>query len=496
MTAPLRALIVEDSEDDAVLVVNELRRGGYDPQWLRVETAQAMEKALHERQWDVVISDYSLPAFSGSAALELAKSSGLDIPFLMVSGVVGEETAVAAMKAGAHDFFVKGHLGRLVAAIERELRDAAVRRKQREDAIALREMEVRFNAFMNNIPTPAWIKDEKFRYVYVNAPLAQQWGRTVEDLIGCTDFEVMPREIARSLRDHDTQVLVSNQMLHALETMLNAAGQTAIFTVLKFPLLDAAGRRHVAGVGLDITERVRDKEQLENANRRLQMLSSKVIEIQERERHHISRGLHDDIGQALTAVKLNLDAMRLRVGADHAGEIDDSLRIVADILQQVRSLSLDLRPPQLDDLGLAAAVRWYIDRKAAAAGLKVRFQSGMLPDRLHPDIETACFRIAQEAMTNVLRHAEARNVWVDVRRNGDQLHLSLGDDGRGFDVAAARQRATEGASLGLINMQERASLVGGRIEVTSRPGQGSVIDVFLPSLPRIITAAEDHASVV
>ena len=151
---------------------------------------------------------------------------------------------------------------------------------------------------------------------------------------------------------------------------------------------------------------------------------------------------------------------------------------------------------QLDDLGLAAAVRWYIDRKAAAAGLKVRFQSGMLPDRLHPDIETACFRIAQEAMTNVLRHAEARNVWVDVRRNGEQLHLSLGDDGRGFDVAAARQRATEGASLGLINMQERASLVGGRIEVTSRPGQGSVIDVFLPSLPRIITAAEDHASVV
>jgi len=496
MTTPLRALIVEDSEDDAVLVVNELRRGGYDPQWLRVETAQALQKALHERQWDVVISDYSLPAFSGSAALELTKSSGLDIPFLMVSGVVGEETAVAAMKAGAHDFFVKGHLSRLVAAIERELRDAAVRRKQREDAIELREMEVRFNAFMNNIPTPAWIKDEKFRYVYVNAPLAQQWGRTVDDLIGCTDFEVMPREIARSLRDHDTQVLVSNQMLHALETMLNAAGQTAIFTVLKFPLLDAAGRRHVAGVGLDITERVRDKEQLENANRRLQMLSSKVIEIQERERQHISRGLHDDIGQALTAVKLNLDAMRLRVGADHAGEIDDSLRIVADILQQVRSLSLDLRPPQLDDLGLAAAVRWYIDRKAAAAGLKVRFQSGMLPDRLHPDIETACFRIAQEAMTNVLRHAEARNVWVDVRRNGEQLHLSLDDDGRGFDVAAARQRATEGASLGLINMQERASLVGGRIEVTSRPGQGSVIDVFLPSLPRIITAAEDHASVV
>ena len=132
MTTSLRALIVEDSEDDAVLVVNELRRGGYEPQWLRVETGQAMQKALHEREWDVVISDYSLPSFSGSAALELAKSSGLDIPFLMVSGVVGEETAVAAMKAGAHDFFVKGHLGRLVAAIER---DRFAQRHQRAAAV-------------------------------------------------------------------------------------------------------------------------------------------------------------------------------------------------------------------------------------------------------------------------------------------------------------------------------------------------------------------------
>ena len=194
-------------------------------------------------------------------------------------------------------------------------------------------------------------------------------------------------------------------------------------------------------------------------------------------------------------MKLNLDAMRLRcVAAGDAGEIDDSVRMVEDVLQQVRSLSLDLRPPQLDDFGLAAAVRWYVDRKAAAAGLKVRFRSDLLPDRLHPDIETACFRIAQEALTNVLRHAEASNVWVDVRRNGEQLHLSLGDDGRGFDVAAARQRATEGESLGLINMQERASLVGGRIEVTSRPGQGTVVDVFLPSLPRIATAAENQTS--
>jgi signal transduction histidine kinase len=159
----------------------------------------------------------------------------------------------------------------------------------------------------------------------------------------------------------------------------------------------------------------------------------------------------------------------------------------------VRSLSLDLRPPQLDDLGLAAAVRWYIDRKAAAAGLKVRFQSGMLPDRLHPDIETACFRIAQEAMTNVLRHAEARNVWVDVRRNGEQLHLSLGDDGRGFDAAARGTRDRRRQSR---TDQYAGTGVAGRRAHRGYHVRTGIRHRRISSQSAGITAAENHASVV
>src|SRR5688572_3256003 len=329
MSVPLRVLMVEDSEEDAQLVVLELRRGGYQPQWVRVDTANATRDALRDSQWDVIISDYSMPSFSGLDALEILKSSGLDIPLLMVSGVVGEETAVAVMKAGAHDFFVKGQLGRLTAAIERELRDAAARRKQRQDQAALNEAEARFNAFMNNIPTPAWIKNEKFRYVYVNKPLSRLWERSIDELVGCTDFDVMPREIARALRNNDAQVLETNEVLDTLETVINAEGQEAIFTVLKFPLFDATGRRHVAGVALDITERVRAREQLEVANRRLQLLSSRVVEIQELERQHIARGLHDDIGQALTAVKISLESLRARdPSLRKSKQLDDSVNIV------------------------------------------------------------------------------------------------------------------------------------------------------------------------
>ncbi len=495
MSIPLRALLVEDSEDDAELVVLELRRGGYRPDWLRVETADAMRDALRDAEWDIVISDYSLPSFGGLAALEILKSSGIDIPLLMVSGVVGEETAVAVMKAGAQDFFVKGQLGRFTAAIERELRDASGRRKQRQDTVALREAEARFNAFMNNIPTPAWIKNEKFRYVYVNKPLSQLWEKPVEELVGCTDFDVMPREIARNLRNNDTKVMESNQVLHALETMLNAEGQEAIFTVLKFPLLDATGRRHVAGVALDITERVRSRDQLEAANRRLQLLSSRVVEIQELERQYIARGLHDDIGQALTAIKINLESLRVRnASLRDVPQLDDSVRIVEIALQQVRTLSFDLRPPQLDDLGLAAALRWYIDRKAGPAGVTAQFRADNVPDHLHPEIETACFRIAQEAMTNVLRHAQARNVWVDLRGSNGQLHLIVRDDGQGCDVAGLRERATQQGSFGLVSMEERAGLVGGRIEIASRQGRGTVVDAFLPTVPRAATAGATGAT--
>ncbi len=137
MATPLRVLIVEDSEDDAFLMLRELRKGGYEPLAERIETAEAMEQALATGQWDMVISDYVLPRFSGLAALQILKQSGQDLPFIVVSGNIGEDIAVGAMKAGAHDYILKGNLTRLVPAVERELREAVVRRERRRAEAAL-----------------------------------------------------------------------------------------------------------------------------------------------------------------------------------------------------------------------------------------------------------------------------------------------------------------------------------------------------------------------
>src|SRR5215208_376216 len=131
MKQMLRVLVIEDSADDAELIVREIERGGYTLDWKRVETKADMQIALSGQPWDVILSDYSMPHFSAMAALATLKASGLDIPFIVISGTIGEETAVAALKTGAHDFLVKDKLARLIPALERELRDAEVRRSRR-----------------------------------------------------------------------------------------------------------------------------------------------------------------------------------------------------------------------------------------------------------------------------------------------------------------------------------------------------------------------------
>ncbi|HET6421956.1 MAG TPA: response regulator [Geobacteraceae bacterium] len=140
MKKELNILLIEDSEDDALLLLRELRKQGYDPRIERVETVGRMESAIREREWDIVISDYVMPAFSGLDALRTLKCSGLDLPFIIVSGQIGEETAVDLMKAGAHDYILKGNLARLAPAIEREMHEAEVRRKKKEAEDTLRKL--------------------------------------------------------------------------------------------------------------------------------------------------------------------------------------------------------------------------------------------------------------------------------------------------------------------------------------------------------------------
>ena len=285
---PLGILIVEDSPDDLDLLLLALRRAGYAPDYRCVRSAEETAQALNERPWDIVLSDYTLPDYSGLMALHQVQAFDPDMPFIIVSGNIGEDVAVAAMKAGAHDYLIKGNFARLGAAIEREVKEAESRRARR-----------------------------------------------------------------------------------------------------------------------------RSEQELREAKLRLQALSNRMLQMQEAERRHIARELHDEIGQSLTAMKLNLDALQRRL-LDHAAlplalEVTDITELLLD---QVRKLSLDLRPPQLDDLGLSAALNWLVKRHSLPEGPAIVLDAPEALPRLDPLIETAGFRVAQEALTNALRHARAAEIRI------------------------------------------------------------------------------------
>ncbi len=271
--------------------------------------------------------------------------------------------------------------------------------------------------------------------------------------------------------------------LHGYELQLTLPeGPTRTILINAGPLRDAAG--NFAGAvltGFDITERKRAEQRLAEYTARLGTLSRRVLTVQEDERRAVARELHDELGQVLTAVKLNLQTLRRRsaaAGLDLA--FDDSLALLESAIAEVRALSTRLRPTILDDLGLEAALRSHIERSRVRAPLEIATDIRLPQRRLDPGVETACFRIVQEAMTNALRHARAGRLAVQLGAAHGELVLSVRDDGQGFDPAAAARRAARGESAGLSGMEERAQLAGGRLEMHTAPGGGTEVRALFP----------------
>jgi signal transduction histidine kinase len=230
----------------------------------------------------------------------------------------------------------------------------------------------------------------------------------------------------------------------------------------------------------DITERKRAEKDLEDAHRKLKILSQRRVKVQEEERRHLARELHDEVGQALTAAKINLQAAMKESDGARSKRIDETAAILEKLLGQVRQISLDLRPSMLDDLGLVPALRSLLDQQGRRASVAVHLSAKNMPENLDPEIQTTCFRIAQEAITNAVRHANATRLDVDLSCENGNLRLHVRDDGKGFDAESSQEQTV---GLGLIGINERAALVGGRAKVVSSPNKGTTIETRLPLTP-------------
>ena len=226
--------------------------------------------------------------------------------------------------------------------------------------------------------------------------------------------------------------------------------------------------------------------QLHAGEQHFKQLARSVWRVQEDERRRLARELHDGIGQQLTALRNRLDALARSVegAGDATSPLHQALEICESAIEETRALSRVLRPQILDDLGLEAALNWLARHSAESGNYEVEIDIGALPTPIDGDVSTLIFRVAQEAFTNILKHAQARHVVVRLAQRQDVgLQLLIVDDGRGFDVDAAFAKASGGHSTGLASMRERVRLFGGRFTIISRPGEGMQLRALIPSSP-------------
>jgi signal transduction histidine kinase len=354
MKNPVRILLLEDSPADAVLVRHALRQGGLNFVMHHVDTKPAFVRQLNRPAYDLILSDFALPSFDGFTALALAREKCPDLPFIFVTGTLGEEVAIDTLKKGATDYVLKHRLSRLVPSVQRALREAGERAERKRAEARLRE---------------------------------------------------------------------SHEQLRALSVYLQY--------------------------------------------------------VREEERIRIAREVHDELGQALTGLKLQLIWLISRLPKTlklfHEKARSMSQHIDA-IIQAVRRIATELRPGVLDTAGLLAALEWQAHEFQTQTGIQCRVNA-LVPDALwDQDLNTAFFRIFQETLTNIIRHARATRVNVRLFEEGGELVLEVKDNGSG--ISEGQIQSTK--SIGLLGMRERAALLGGRVEWRGQPGKGTTMTARIP----------------
>ena len=347
----------------------------------------------------------------------------------------------------------------------------AINRIRAEEA--LRESEERYRELFENSRDAIYVHDLNGRYVSVNKAAEELSGFTREEILGkhYSNF-ISPRHLKDARQNFCLKFDVPIETIYEAEIVCKNGTRKPVEVSSRMIYKDelAIG---IQGTARDISERKRAQEILQTYSRRL-------LEAQEVERQKIARELHDEIGQVLTAVRLNLQAIQKSCQTNAPlPRIDESVNIIDEALAQVRELSLELRPSLLDELGLVAALRWYAARYTSRSGIAAAVTCTSEIKGIPHEVGTACFRIAQEALTNSARHSNATKADVCVESSNGELYLSIQDNGAGFDSQLFLDGMATSA-LGLRGMQERALAVSGRIEINSQIGKGTEVMVVVP----------------
>ncbi len=438
------------------------------------------QRRIDSKEWQIIRKDGTpMPADEYASTRALRENRLIEN---VEMGIVKDKGEITWISVTAAPIPLEGY-GVAIAygdITERKRAEEALRRKSGEQALLL-----------DNIQTQIWYLTDKETYGAVNKARAEYFGKKNEEIENKKVYDVLTKNEAEICVSGYAEAFEKRKQIHTEEWIANAKGEKRLLSIIKSPKLDENGEvEYVVCSAEDITERKRAEkerdqlfEQVHASRERLRNLSRRLVEVQEVERRELVRKLHDEVGQSLTALSINLNIVHSQLPPETATKmatrIDDSLKLVEETGERIRDVMAELRPPVLDDYGVTAALHWYGKQFSERTGIPTVLKVEELKPRLPLHVEMALFRIAQEALTNVAKYAQAKNVTVGLKEFDKVIYLTIADDGVGFDPTAHHQ--PEGRlEWGLINMRERAQTVGGTLNIETAPGKGTRIMVEVP----------------
>jgi PAS domain S-box-containing protein len=482
MTKPLRVLIVEDSEGDALLLIRELGRGGFDPVSERVDTREAMHEALRSRKWDVVISDYVMPQFSGLDALNVLRESGIDLPFIIVSGNIGEDIAVSAMKAGAHDYLIKGNLKRLAPAVERELRESEVRRARKQ---AEEERTLLVAAIKSTVDAVVVTNAQGF-IQYVNAAFELITGYSKSEALGRTlhllDSGKHDEAFYRELREAINREGVWSGRLFSKKKDGTLYLEDCTYSAVK----DTAGTIiNYVSVKRDMTEKVR----LESIAEAVNMMDNIG---------YIFSGVRHEIGNPVNTINMTLSLLKEKLGTIDQPTVEKYLDRALEGISRIDYLLRSLKnfnmyeKPERKNVPIEA----FMNNVLALVGEDFRAKGIKIVLSRDPNAEV-CYadpRALQQVLINLLTNAADAlngrpnsNVTISLFKQDSNVRLRVEDNGCGISMEKQKDlfkpfftSKTNGTGLGLVIVKKMLTQMNGAIEISSTKDVGTAVEVYLP----------------
>ncbi|MEO6995573.1 MAG: response regulator [Lacunisphaera sp.] len=502
MITPLRALIVTDSEHDTSLMLEALRWDKYEPEFERVQAASTMIAALIAKQWDIILCDYSMPGFDAIAALHLLRESNLEIPVIIVSGTMAEETAVAVMKLGAADYLLKDRLTRLGPAVGQALEQAESHREKKHMADALKKERDLFESLVETIPDQIYFKDRQSRFTRINNTAARHFGIcTREEALGKTDFDFFTEEHAREAYEAEQFIVRTGESVIGFEEKeTRPDGRITWVSSTKVPLRDENGEiTGLVGISRDITERKRLEEQLRQ--------SQKMEAIGQ-----LSGGVAHDFNNLLTIVKGYIGLLRLK--GQISPDIIDSIQQIDQAADRATNLTRQLlmfsrqQGMQLENYnlnGLVANLAKML-RRLLPEDIEMRVECAAVPLMIRADegmVEQVLLNLmvnARDAMPNGGNLSIATES-VELDAGAAKLHLQMQpgafaclvitDSGQGipsaiipriFDPFFTTKEVGKGTGLGLATVYGIMQQHKGFITVESEVKKGTTFRAYFPRL--------------